>query len=158
VVPPRWDRVGRRPRSVVVALDVETPARAVLDFAFEQAELEHTGVVALHTATTADSSLASEERASVWEMLAGHRQDHPDVEVVARVIPGEPKETIIGQSITAGMMVVGRPHQRRMGSWTRSVAHAVLADTHCPLAIVPEADVASGPPPAASLAGSTVRS
>jgi nucleotide-binding universal stress UspA family protein len=152
VVPPHWHRSGRRPRPVVVALDVETPAHAVLDFAFEQAELTGTGVVALHAATRAESSFDSEERASVWEMLAGHRQDHPDVEVSARVIVGEPKETIVGQSISAGLMVVGRPHQRRLGAWTRSVAHAVLSDTHCPLAIVPETDSASAFLPAASLA------
>jgi nucleotide-binding universal stress UspA family protein len=153
VVPPHWNRAGRRPRSVVVAVDVETPASAVLDFAFDQAELEHTGVIALHAAARIQSSFDIEDGASVWEMLAGHRQDHPDITVTTRVLPGEPKETIVGQSIGASLMVVGRPHQHRAGSWTRSVAHAVLAETQCPLAIIPEADPASGLPQAASLGG-----
>jgi nucleotide-binding universal stress UspA family protein len=131
----RWTAADRRP--VVVALDGQTPAKVALDFAFAEAELRRCGVIALHAFALREASSEQRQRATIAEVLAGHEQDHPDIAARALFIPGEPEDTIIDQSFSAAMIVVGRPHRHRFGSWTRSVAKAVLDHTHCPLVVVP---------------------
>jgi nucleotide-binding universal stress UspA family protein len=138
VVPRAWSLTPVGIRPVVVALDGQTAATAALDFAFAEAELRTCGVTALHAAPLRDPTVMEQgRRAGIAEILAGHQEDHPDIAVRAQFIPGEPKDAIIDQSFSAAMMVVGRPHRRRLGSWTRSVAKAVLDQTHCPLVVVP---------------------
>ena len=93
---------------------------------------------ALHTVPAGlDGSRFDAERVNLGEILAGERQDHPDIAVRMRVVPGDPAEQIVRLSTTAGLMVVGEPHRFRGGSWARSVARAVLDRTNYPLAIVP---------------------
>ena len=49
-----------------------------------------------------------------------------------------PAERIVEESVHAALMVVGRPHRsHRLGSWSRSVARAVLDRSFCPLVIAP---------------------
>lgn len=138
IVPRKWSRTLTGLGSIVVALDGETPATAVLDFAFAEAERSGCRVTALHALphpTGAHSDL--DPRSSLAEILAGHEQAHPDIEVRTRVVPGEPSTVITEESLAADLVVVGRPHHQRRGSWTRSVARAVLDQAHCPLVIVP---------------------
>ena len=91
----------------------------------------------------------NDDLVTLAEILAGWKADRPDVTVHTVILPGEPVEVIVDASTKAGLMVVGRPHQPRLGSWTRSVARAVLRAAHCPLAIVPPSDSANlAPPPA----------
>jgi nucleotide-binding universal stress UspA family protein len=137
VVPGAWRWTTGDIRPVVVALDGQTPGTAALDFAFAEAELRRCGVIALHAFALRDASVDQRERATIAEVLAGQEQDHPDIAVRALFILGEPEDAIIDQSFSAAMIVVGRPHRHRLGSWTRSVAKAVLDHTHCPLVVVP---------------------
>ena len=137
VVPGAWRWTAADVRPVVVALDGQTPATAALDFAFAEAELRRCGVIALHAFALRDASSDQRQRVTIAEVLAGHEQDHPDIAVKALFIPGEPEQAIIDQSFSAAMIVVGRPHRHRFGSWTRSVAKAVLDHTRCPLVVVP---------------------
>ena len=120
-----------------MALDGQTPATVALGFAFAEAELRRCGVIALHAFALRDESSDQQQRATIAEVLAGHEQDHPDIAVTALFIPGEPEDAIINQSFSAAMIVVGRPHRNRFGSWTRSVAKGVLDHTRCPLVVVP---------------------
>jgi nucleotide-binding universal stress UspA family protein len=138
VVPPGWDRRPFANSPIVVALDGETAADAVLTFAFAEAEFRKTSVWALHVVSNGlDDPGFDAERANLAEILAGHRQDHPDIRVRMRLVPDHPTEQIVRLSTTAGLVVVGEPHRIRGGSWARSVARTVLDRTHCPLAIVP---------------------
>ena len=137
IVPGAWHGTAADMRPVVVALDGQTPATVALDFAFAEAELRRCGVIALHAFAPRDASSDQRQRVAVAEVLSGHEQDHPDIAARALFIPGEPEDTIIDQSFSAAMIVVGRPHRHRFGSWTRSVAKAVLDHTHCPLVVVP---------------------
>ena len=146
VVPGAWSGTAVDTRPVVVAVDGETAATAALDFAFAEAELRRCGVTALHCYALRDAGSDQGKRASIAEVLAGHEQDHPDVAVRALFLPGEPKDAIIDQSISAAMVVVGRPHRQRLGSWTRSVARAVLEQTHSPLVVVPQQSAVQHPP------------
>ena len=138
VVPGGRTATGVDIRPVVVALDGETAATATLDFAFAEAELRGCGVTALHALAVRDPVSDQGRRTGLAEVLAGHEQDHPDIPVRALFIPGDPEHAIIDSSFSAAMVVVGRPHRRRLGSWSRSVAKAVLDHTHCPLVVVPQ--------------------
>jgi nucleotide-binding universal stress UspA family protein len=124
---------------VVVALDGETRAEPALRLAFEEAERRRSAVVGLHAVPLrADGSSLRLEQAWLAELLAGARQDHPDVPVRTVLVPGDPAERIIEGSIRAELMVVGRPHRgHRLGSWSRSVARAVLDRSFCPLVVAP---------------------
>lgn len=141
VVPRLWSRpeMTRRydsGRPVVVALDGETAATAALGFAFEEAQLQHLRLVALHAGSAGDEL----EGALLGELLAGHRQDHPDIAVSVLLVPGEPDEALLGASGRAGLMVVGRPHRSHgRRSWSHSVARSVTGRTRCPLSVVPAA-------------------
>ena len=137
IVPGAWRGTPADMRPIVVALDGQTPATVALDFAFAEAERRRCGVIALHAFAPRDASSDQRQRVAIAEVLAGHEQDHPDIAARALFIPGEPEDTIIDQSFSAAMIVVGRPHRHRFGSWTRSVAKAVLDHTHCPLVVVP---------------------
>jgi nucleotide-binding universal stress UspA family protein len=146
VVPRQWTSPNR-PGSIVATLDGETPAMAVLDFTFDEAERSQSSVAALHAvprSTRPGSGVG--RRASISEILAGHQQHHPDIVVRTLVVPGEPTSVIIDESLVGTMVVVGRPHRRRLGSWTRSVARAVLDRAQCPLVVVPTHHTRTAPP------------
>ena len=72
-------------------------------------------------------------------IVTAARQAHPDVEITSLVVRGAPEEHLVRLSINACATVVGRTHQGGPTAWTRSVAHAVMKRTHCPLIIVPTA-------------------
>ncbi|MGI8459999.1 MAG: universal stress protein [Propionibacteriaceae bacterium] len=139
VVPPGWIRTDAVGRSVVVALDVESPAESTLRCAFEEAEWRQADVVAMHAIPIyGEGSFFSEERASLGAVLAGAKQDHPDVEVRTLLVSGDPPVRIVEESVVARLMVVGRPHHgHHLGSWSRSVARAVMDRSLCPLLIAP---------------------
>ena len=144
VVPPGWSRRREDGAPMVVALDVETPAEPALRLAFDEAERRRTEVVALHAVPSDGHSSFSEEQASLEEMLAGVKQDHPDVRVRTLLLPGDPRERIVEESRRAVLMVVGRPHrENRCGSWSRSVARAVMDRSFCPLLVAPPAGPAT---------------
>lgn len=132
--PPQHDR-----GPVVVALDGKTDSAAALQFAFEESETRGTRIVALH-AVTGDPPATdlSGREVNLAEVLAGWKQDHPDITVDVVLVSGTPSPVIIEASRHASIVVVGRPHAERLGSWSRSVALAALKDTHCPLALVPQ--------------------
>ncbi len=138
VVPRRWSRLktGRRP--VIVALDGDTAAYGALRLAFDEAEMHQVRLLALHASPLDLLPIDSEEQANLEELIAGQRQDHPDVDVSTVLLPGDPAQAIIDASAGARLVVVGRPrevHRSRM--WNRSVANAVLAHCRSPLMIVP---------------------
>ena len=137
VVPGTGASTTATTRSVVVALDGETAGTATLDFAFAEAELRRCSLVALHAIAVREALSDQGSRTSLAEVLAGHEQSHPDIPVQTLFIAGEPEDAIVDQSWAAALIVVGRPHRRRLGSWSRSVAKAVLEHTHCPLVVVP---------------------
>jgi nucleotide-binding universal stress UspA family protein len=139
VVPKGWSWVRRPAREVAVALDGETSARSALRFAFDEAELRHWPVIAVHTVSGAGQRASFDSEAvNIEELLAGQKEDHPDIQVSTVVTSDEPSPGILRASATAGLLVVGRPHRPvGMLSWSRSVARSVLAGAQCPVAIVP---------------------
>jgi nucleotide-binding universal stress UspA family protein len=138
VVRKGWSASSPTAGSVVVALDGETAASAALDYAFTQAEFGRTDLLALHVAPLNElpTDRAGEER-SIEEILSGWKQDHPDTPVSTKLVPGDPQDVIVDASYQAAVLIVGRPHTGRFGSWTRSVARSVMNRSICPLVVVP---------------------
>lgn len=124
VVPPTWSRANHDGRPVVVALDGDTSAESALHAGCEEAELRRTTLVAMHAIPLhGKGSSLSEERTSLAEIVAGAKQDHPDIDVQTLLLSGDPPARIIDESIVAGLVVVGHPHRRTsVGSWSRSAA------------------------------------
>jgi nucleotide-binding universal stress UspA family protein len=124
---------------VVVALEGTSPARSALQIAFEQAVLLGTGLVALHAAPHgAPATEVARQRAGQAELLAGWREDYPDVTVESLIVLGDQDANLLRWSKTAAILVLERPHRHWWNPWTHSVASAVLKQTHCPLIIVPQ--------------------
>jgi nucleotide-binding universal stress UspA family protein len=139
VVPGSWRTTKTGAHPVVVALDGTSPARAALQIAFEQAVLLGTGLVALHAAPHgAPATEVARQRASQAELLAGWKEDYPDVTVESLVVLGDEDANLLRWSKKAAILVVERRHRHWWHPWTHSVASAVLKQTHCPLIIVPQ--------------------
>ena len=146
VVPAGWTGWSAGEQPVVVALDGESPARSGLEVAFASAERLHVDLVVLHAAAPSRFQyLRDEDRANIGEILAGVQADHPDVVVRMVRVEAEPEEAIVAAAGTASLLVVGRPHgETRFGFWTRSVANAVLARIHCPVAVASDPSASAG--------------
>lgn len=139
---------------VLVAVDDSPQARAAIAFAFDEAALRGTDLIALHAWTTwSDHSdarpatlvdlirdaerLRAEEERRLTDALSGHREDHPDVTVHERVVRGRTRHTLIEESGGAQLMVVGaRGRGGLAGLLLGSVSHALLHHAHCPVAVV----------------------
>lgn len=143
VVPTAWRTRRAWPRlPVIVALDRETAPEPALKLAFEEARLRDARLIVLHaepmSASARDLSTAGSDLGLV---LTEWKQHHPDVAITTMIVSGDPDAQLVRWSRSAAVLILGRPHRRRWGSWTRSVARSVMKQTHCPL-IVPPQDMA----------------
>ncbi len=141
VVPGNWRARHASPRlPVIVALDGETAPEPALKLAFEEARLRDARVIVLHaqpmTASPRDLTAA---RLDLEEVLAEWERNHPEVAISTAIVTGDADAQLIRWSRSAAVLVVGQPHQRRWGPWTRSVARSVMKQTHCPLIVAPQA-------------------
>ncbi len=141
VVPGGWQapRTSER-HPVVVALDDDTPADAVLNVAFQEAEFQHTGVVVLHASPygRGGPSGVTAEEASLAEQIAGWKEDHPDVSVQALVVSGDADANLVKWSRAATALVLGRRERHGWSHWTHAVLRSVVRQTQSPLIVVPE--------------------
>jgi nucleotide-binding universal stress UspA family protein len=127
---------------------------AVLSFAFPEAALRRTELVAVHTwrqevtdpsfptirplvADAADE--ADDQRRLLAEALAGHRDKEPDVVVREVVARDRPARALVEASWDAQLLVVGRSHRHPLGR-IASPTHAVLHRAGCPVAVVPTSE------------------
>jgi nucleotide-binding universal stress UspA family protein len=136
VIVPTDYQLQRRPDPVIVALDAETTADAALATGYREAQVRKVDLVLLHLAPV--QQLADE---GPWTDFAARFADwtasHADVKVRRVILPGDPVDMIVGASPDSSLLVVGRPRDRSVGSWSRSVARAILQHCSCPLAVVP---------------------
>jgi nucleotide-binding universal stress UspA family protein len=141
VVVPRGWRAGHvgKPPPVVVAFDTETSGEAALSAAFREAELRRTRLIVLHAEPIRRSARAVVAAGfDLGVPLAKWKEDHPAVTVSTVMVSGDPDAQLVRWSRSAAVLVIGRPHQLRWGSWMRSVANNVMKQTHCPLMIAPQ--------------------
>jgi nucleotide-binding universal stress UspA family protein len=146
VVPSGWQARHAWPRQpVVVALDGETSAEPALKVAFAEARLRDARLVVLHAEPISVSARdVDAARFDLEVLLARWKQDNPDVAISTAIVAGDPDAQLIRWSKSAAVLVVGRPHEHRWGSWIRSVARNVMRQTHCPLIVAPYATAEPG--------------
>ena len=137
VVPPAWRERRQERRPVVVALDGEVTGRAALEFAFDEAELLGSTVVALHAVAGGTPSETEATERNVDALLAGVRADHPSTTARVTTVRGDPKQLILSAAQSAAVLVCGPPHSEGFAVWTRSMARRVLTSVECPMVIVP---------------------
>ncbi|TAK68838.1 MAG: universal stress protein [Actinomycetota bacterium] len=143
-------------RRVVVGVDGSAPSRAALGFGFAAASRRGWSLLALHAweipaydpavatlppATLDAAALADEELRLTAEVLAGWREQFPDVEVEQRLVQSSAAGAIVDASADAGLVVVGsRGRGGFLGLVLGSVSHSVLHHAKCPVAVVRGAD------------------
>lgn len=145
---------------VLVAIEGSPQEQTAIAFAFLEAALRGTDLVALHAWSTwtdhgehalghpvdlvelvelvGDTDrLHQEEERRLAEALSGHHDQYPGVTVRPRVVRGRTRRALIEASADARLMVVGaRGHGRFAGRLLGSVSQAVLHHAHCPVAVV----------------------
>lgn len=137
VVPPTWRRRQHERRPVVVALEGGLAAVPALDFAFDEAALLESEVVALHADTGGPPGLSEAAEHNIAELVgrarAGRRATPARV-VSAR---GATPRVVLTAARDAALLVVGAPHTEGLVAWTRSTAHRVMSSVECPMVVVP---------------------
>ncbi|MFJ9805618.1 universal stress protein [Streptomyces wuyuanensis] len=137
-------------RDVVVGVDVQENADAVLAFAFGEAARRGCGVRAVHGwslpfafsyAPGLDPGVRQEVAdgiaAALGERLRPWRERYPSVKVQERVLVGAPAEQVLYEAADAELVVVGRRIRRApVGGHLGHVAHAVLHHATAPVAVV----------------------
>jgi nucleotide-binding universal stress UspA family protein len=146
VVPSGWRTRHAVPRlPVIAALDGETTPEPALELAFVEARLRDARLIVLHaqpmSASARDVTAAGQ---GLGVVLANWEQSHPDVAISTEIVSGDADVQLVRWSRSAAVLVVGHPHRRTWGSWTRSVARSVLRRTHCPLIVAPQVTAEPG--------------
>ncbi|MFF5158174.1 universal stress protein [Streptomyces sp. NPDC000348] len=138
-------------RDVVLGLDPERPAEAVIAFAFEAAARRAAGLRVVHgwsmpsylayglTGDTApDDETARREAGAVEGVLAPWREKFPGVRVVEQSAVGNPGAHLVDAAADASLIVIGRrTRHTSLGVRIGPVAHAVLHHATAPVAVVP---------------------
>ncbi|WP_404379981.1 universal stress protein [Knoellia locipacati] len=161
VVPLAADRSATGP--VVVGVDAHPHSEAAVTFAFAEAERRQAPLVAEHSWWWDEGNVSlarldpDEERERiieshrlvVAEMLAGFREEYPEVRVTESIVHGLAGTSLVQASRGAQLLVVGR---RGLGGFPGlllgSVSRHVVHHAHCPVVVVPsqtDAAVADGP-------------
>lgn len=121
---------------VVVGVDGTHLSQRAIGFAFEEAALRTTRLVAVHAANGGAANGRRSEH-DVDEWLAAGRERFPQVPVTCQVVRGRAARALIDESARAQLVVTGTVgHGGLTGLVRGSVSQAVLRNSHCPLAIV----------------------
>jgi nucleotide-binding universal stress UspA family protein len=119
-----------------------------LAFAFEEANLRHASLHAIHSWHTPQSNItragpiptesgaqaAADAASQLAALLDECRAKYPDVEVTHEVVHGHPGRALVGLSARADLVVIGR---RAGAPGPGKVRHALLNHAHGPVATVP---------------------
>jgi nucleotide-binding universal stress UspA family protein len=138
-------------RDVVVGLDLDSPADAVVEFAFEAARRRAAGLRVVHGWNPAavyghatvlepdlEAELAEEARHGLSDALRPWRDKFPGVEVREQSVIGGAGRHLVHASRDAALVVVGRKRrQAPVGGRIGPVTHAVLQHASAPVAVVP---------------------
>lgn len=144
----RPDRHG-----IVVAAEATSDTAPVLAFAFREASLRVLPLKVVHYVYDARSAFVGtpmvgslsedtdERERALTELLAGHRVEHPDVDVTVQMLPGLlPEEGLAELSRDADLTVVGTHQRGFLGRiLAGSVSEAVIVHAGGPVAVVPTA-------------------
>ncbi|MGQ4483674.1 universal stress protein [Streptomyces sp. SAS_276] len=137
-------------RPVVLGLDAEGPADAVIEFAFAEAARRGTTLRVVYgwnlppyyaygfaLDAGLHDELSREETDSLTEALRPWRQKHPGTEVFLEPRVGSAADHLVDASREACLVVIGRRIRRgALGARIGPVAHGVLHHSTAPVAVV----------------------
>jgi nucleotide-binding universal stress UspA family protein len=139
--------------TVVVGIDGSPGAESALAFAFDEASRHGWTVIALHAWDVPAYDLlvvpngpvpipltdvADDEVRLTAEVLAGFRDDYPDVEVEERLVRSQAVQALVEASAGAAMVVVGtHGHGPTVGALLGSVSNGLLHKSRVPVVVVP---------------------
>jgi nucleotide-binding universal stress UspA family protein len=132
-----------RPGPVGIAIPREGASHHAIHEAFAAADRRGTSVRAIRATEQllADDELPpnrSRDDADIAEILAGHRDEWPDIEVETVIHAGAAKWALLEESERLSVLVVGSSaHGPVIGALLGSVAVAMLHHAECPVVIVP---------------------
>lgn len=145
-------------RTLVVGIDGSPAAESALAFAFDEASHHHWSIVAIHAwdvpaydllivpngpVPVPLADVADDEVRLTAEVLAGFRDDYPDVEVEERLVRSPAVAALVAASAGAAMVVVGtHGHGPAMGALLGSVSNGLLHKATVPVVVVPPVPVA----------------
>jgi nucleotide-binding universal stress UspA family protein len=139
VVRGNWQPVpGHAPLPVVAGVDGSPSSDAALAFAFEEAELRRTYLVAVCALADDPGVLGASGRIkeSFEGLVSHHERQNPDISVECRVSEGSPRATLLEAAAEAQMIIVGA---RGRGGFEDmaigSVGLAMLAYARCPVGV-----------------------
>ena len=115
--------------------DLEDCPRS-LTFAFEEAGLHEASLLAVHACPAPGAAAAA---ARLAELLESWREKYPGVPVSHQVVPGHPARALVGLTVRADLVVMGRHAGHPGPHGPGRVRHAVLSHAHGPVAVVPTA-------------------
>ena len=119
---------------VVVGVDGTATSDSAVAFAFAEAELRGTGLVAVHSV---ENGSPDEACRTVADRLTGWEQTYPDVHVARVVVHDKPTPTLLAHAATAQLVVVGtRGRGGLRGLVLGSTSQALLHHSPCPVAVV----------------------
>ncbi|KQX75861.1 MULTISPECIES: universal stress protein [Aeromicrobium] len=139
VVVPERNVPGTGTGGVVVTVDGDTSAAGPLRYAFEQADARQEALHVLHAAP--EATLREDfqnHHANVAEIVAGWKEQYPDVSVFRSTTDGAPVDECIQATAEASLVVIGRHHGHSTPfAKARPIALTVLRKAQCPVAVVP---------------------
>ncbi|WP_405995293.1 universal stress protein [Streptomyces sp. NBC_00986] len=138
------------PRPVVLGLDADAPADAVIEFAFAEAARRGAGLRVVYGwslppyyayGLALDAGLheeiSREETDTLTEALRPWRQKHPAIEVALEPRVGSAADHLVDASREASLIVIGRRIRRgALGAHIGPVAHGVLHHSTAPVVVV----------------------
>ena len=129
---------------VCVAIDDDAQAAGPLRFAFEEADARQSRLIVMHVVPEAIKQPELEAgRVGVAEVLAGWRDEFPDVVVTTRVVSDDEVVSAAARaSEESELLVVGRPRRSFLAG--HAVAPRLTQSAHCPLAVVDRSYGADG--------------
>ncbi len=138
---------------VVVGIDGSAAATAALAFAFDEASRHGWPLIAVHAWDVPAYDLlvvpngpvpipltdvADDEVRLTAEILAGFRDEYPDVEVEERLVRSPAVQALVEASESAALVVVGtHGHGPAMGALLGSVSNGLLHKAKVPVVVVP---------------------
>ncbi len=137
---------------VVVGIDGSPAGEPAIGFAFQEADLRGTSLVAVHTWTSpvalapvpdysatviVEESIEQSERALLSQRLAGWSDKYPDVPVEQVLVRDVPAKAILHHSAAAQLVVVGtRWHAALSALLMGSTSQALITHSTAPVVVV----------------------
>ncbi|UKY47916.1 universal stress protein [Streptomyces inhibens] len=147
VVVREWEHALEADPFLVVGVDGSPTSQAAVDFAFEEAALRRARLRAVSVwqrpllGVLDEEAVLGECRETLYEAVAGRKENHPDVDLHHEVMTGHPVEVLVRESRHALALVTGtRGVGGFAGMLLGSVSQGALHHAQCPVVTVPPSD------------------